>query len=115
MSRRFGVLCLLSLFLVSPVAGASELWWMENPLSFTAIAPKLFRQDLTRYVYSSPQHELTFELRSGPAWLTVSPRGILQGTPSLNDLGSQKAVLTVADGEGTSEATVELEVEPLMP
>jgi hypothetical protein len=48
---------------------------------------------------------LTFTLVSGPAWLAMSPGGVLSGTPTLEHLGDQTAVVSVSDGNGGVAST----------
>ncbi len=54
--------------------------------------------------------ELTWDLISGPAWLTIDHEtGILTGTPTNDNIGAQEVSISVSDGNGGS-STIELEM-----
>lgn len=54
---------------------------------------------------------LAYSLVSGPSWLSVSSDGVLSGTPTSNDVGSNSFVLKATDlGGNNSEATMTIEV-----
>jgi len=55
--------------------------------------------DLNSFV-SDPGDRLTFTLVSGPAWISLSPEGMLTGTPTSAHFGEHPLVVSVADLHG---------------
>ncbi len=59
---------------------------------------------------------LTFVKVSGPAWLTVSPEGRLNGVPTETDLGLNRFVVRVTDSYGhPAEAEIHIAVQDRFP
>jgi endonuclease/exonuclease/phosphatase family metal-dependent hydrolase len=114
-----------SLTITPPVAaGQYELWLLANdgytakagPVGFTvkdarpmawvnskfriyqAVAEQNYQLKLSAYLRKNSA-TFTFQLISGPGWLTLSPDGILQGMPALSDTGLQQLVVRALDSE----------------
>ncbi|MEL7539749.1 MAG: ImpA family metalloprotease, partial [Pseudomonadota bacterium] len=51
---------------------------------------------------------ITFDLISGPDWLSLSSDGALSGTPAADDVGTSDLIVDVSDGTDTTRATIEL-------
>jgi len=54
---------------------------------------------------------VTFTKLTGPAWLSVSPDGLLKGTPTMSELGLNSLEVQAANGAGlTDMATIRVNV-----
>jgi hypothetical protein len=89
---------------ISPVmtlAGNSNTAPVFTGTPVTGVAEKrLYRYEVG--VSDVDADPLTLRLQSGPAWLQLSA-GVLSGTPQQAQVGSHEVVLSVSDGQSTTE------------
>ena len=64
---------------------------------------------IANFAVALPGDALTFGKVSGPAWLSVSTNGILSGTPTNSDIGTNVFVVSLTDTNGLT-ATANLQV-----
>jgi hypothetical protein len=86
-----------------------------NPFTVPAItAGQLYSESITNQATDpNPGALLTFSKVSGPAWLHVTSDGLLLGTPTAADVGTNSFSVSVTDTEGlASNATMNLAVMP---
>lgn len=86
--------------------------WANHPLALpAAVAEYGYDTSLTaQHVINGYGDPLTFRKISGPDWLTVSEAGTLRGTPGLEDLGVNQAIIEASDGARTENGTIEIAV-----
>jgi hypothetical protein len=85
--------------------------WTLNPVQLPdAPARRPYTADLKPFATDEENDPLTFSIVSGPQWATVSPQGLLTGTPPNSALGQNSWVVRVSDGALTAETTVQLNV-----
>jgi hypothetical protein len=53
---------------------------------------------------------LTYSMQDGPSWLSISSAGVLSGTPSAGDLGSNSWTVQVSDGDGSDTVILNITV-----
>jgi len=103
-------------YVINPAGSA----WATSATSFTtataapvfadileipaATETDLYEVELAAFVSDAdlPSDTLTFSKVSGPAWLAVSPVGILSGPPARTELGDHTVTVQVADSYGNS-------------
>lgn len=74
--------------------------WLSNPLSLGEMLEGAFYQrDLRDTVKDPDDDTITFTKLSGPAWLTLSPAGILSGTPQETDAGDFTLTVQAKDAQ----------------
>lgn len=61
------------------------------------------RKDISGKATDADGDTLTFSLVNGPNWLTVTPDGVLIGTPTAADRGRNLFTIMVSDGEGGTD------------
>ncbi len=79
----------------------------------SAIAPLPYVSSLSGLALAPQGDLITFAKLSGPAWLHVGPRGVLNGTPANSDIGTNIFVVSLTDSGGVS-ATANL-IIPVIP
>lgn len=86
--------------------------WRQNPIQMTnANEGQAYTFDLTPFAVDDDGNPITFSLVSGPKWMSVSPAGIVSGTPKYADVGAFTAVFAVTDNfnqsaQATGQASV---------
>jgi len=63
----------------------------------------LYNDTLTHYADDKDGNALSFTPVSAPAWLTIGTNGIMSGTPQFSDAGNNELVITVDDGNGSTD------------
>jgi len=89
-------------------------YWTQNPVILPkGLSGNAYTQSLVDFAKDpDPKDTLTFTKVSGPAWLTLSTKGLITGTPTKTDVGNNTFVVKVTDPTGASaEATVHIEIE----
>ncbi|MBI1859536.1 MAG: hypothetical protein HYR96_01285 [Deltaproteobacteria bacterium] len=90
-------------------------YWVINPIQVTATEDQGLIKDISVYAgdkdIATFNDRLTFSLVASPAgstnWLSISPEGVLTGTPGAPDVGSKQYIVRVADSLGlVSDATL---------
>lgn len=80
--------------------------WTNKPIQFPDAHEDVFySQNLLPLVTNPDGDLLTFSLVSGPAWLTVTPSGVLAGTPAAADVGPVSLQLKVSNGLTPDDTT----------
>ncbi len=93
--------------------------WTANQMPFSTEEDELFSANIASNAISpNSGATLTFSMVSGPSWLSVSPNGVLSGTPLLANDGPNVFVVRVTDNLGevaTPDAEVIISVSHLAP
>ncbi len=84
--------------------------WKEISLP-RATEEKAYRCELGEFATDPDGDKLRFSLVKGPAWLQLTEKGRLQGTPPSLSYGSMPLVVQVADRESQAETTLTLVIE----
>jgi subtilase family serine protease len=87
-----------------------------NPFTAPAVSVgQVYSQSLTNQATDpNPGAVLTFSKVSGPSWLSVTADGLLIGTPTASDVGTNSFSVKVTDTGGlSSSATMNVAVMPL--
>jgi hypothetical protein len=80
--------------------------WRQNPIRMnTASEDTVYTFRLSDYAVDDDSLPLHFRKVSGPDWMTVSDDGVLTGSPSKPDIGTQTAVFEASDGTLTAETS----------
>lgn len=84
----------------------------EEPIDASVAAiGQVYTWSLVDYVSDPDGDSLTYVLVSGPEWLSISPDGILTGTPSSEDVGTYSVTVQVSDeADGYDMVTFTIEV-----
>jgi uncharacterized repeat protein (TIGR03803 family) len=85
-----------------------------NPFAAaSAIATLPYSSTLTNHAVTPAGDALTFAKVSGPAWLSVAGNGLLSGTPTNSDVGTNVFVVSLTDSYGvTATASMSVTVAP---
>jgi hypothetical protein len=82
--------------------------WRQKSIALGDLSEQTaFSVNLALYAADDDSDTLTFGLVSGPAWLTVSPSGLVSGVPERKDVGPLKVVFRVRDALSSSDVTAE--------
>ena len=74
--------------------------FVADPVNLGAFpANEPLSQSLAPYV-TDPEDTVVFALLSGPSWLSLSPSGVLSGTPSYGDFGPHLLAVSANDERG---------------
>lgn len=84
------------------LAGTGVPRFFESSVQYTAYSNLPFEQTLWGNISSGGDDPLSFEIISGPEWLSLSSEGIFEGTPLVSDDGLNIAVIRVTDSDGDS-------------
>ncbi|MCB0416947.1 MAG: hypothetical protein H6617_11840 [Bdellovibrionaceae bacterium] len=104
---RTAVLLLVSLY--AAVGTAATALRMSQTISVSALAGEAFAEDLSHYTGVAGAN-VSYQTISGPAWLSLTTKGILYGTPSLENVGLNKLYASVEYGGKTDLFLVEVDV-----
>ncbi|MEZ4749475.1 MAG: hypothetical protein R3B54_02255 [Bdellovibrionota bacterium] len=104
---RTAVLLLVSFYAALGTA-ATELR-MSQTISVSTLAGEAFAEDLGHYTGISGANGL-YQQISGPAWVTLTSKGIVYGTPSLEDVGLNKLYVSLEYAGKTELFLVEIDV-----
>ena len=86
-----------------------------NPISATAKEDTAFSGQLAA-ADANTGDILTFRKISGPAWLTVSPAGVLAGTPPIGSAGTHEFTVRAGDSAGAyADAILQIKINPGLP
>jgi len=78
----------------------------KNPFTLApAISAIPYSATISNQAVSLPGDTLTFAKISGPAWLGVSPDGIVSGTPTDADIGANTFAISLSDTNGFFAST----------
>jgi len=101
-----GYLGVIQLFCTA--SGFASVTWTSNPITLPdAQANVAYTQSVAQYAKSSSGSPLTFNLvGAGSSWLTITPDGVLSGTPAMADVGPNTFRLTAADSDGAGAITM---------
>ncbi|MEX0331877.1 MAG: sulfatase-like hydrolase/transferase [Puniceicoccaceae bacterium] len=73
-----------------------------------------YKDDLSTWLGEGGKPPVTFAMLSGPAWVSLSPQGLLSGTPDESHLGPASLSLSVTDADGiVAFSTAELAVRKM--
>ena len=76
--------------------------WTQDPILATVNELQAFSLDLTAYTKSvNPGDVLTYALVDGPSWATVTPKGVMAGTPQIANEGPNTFEVSVTDKAGS--------------
>ncbi len=86
-----------------------------NPISATATEDVAFSGQLVASDADAGD-VLTLRKISGPAWLTVSPAGVLGGTPLIGSAGTHEFTVRASDSMGAfADAILQIKINPSLP
>ncbi len=91
---------------ITVVADPKPPTWTQNPINYTTVARVPFSKNLADKVTDVDGDPITFTKKSGPAWLSVSPSGIINGTPKDADIGTNNFVITAKNLSTGADADV---------
>lgn len=86
--------------------------WVSPQFSlYQAVSGQNYQLKLSAFLRKNSS-TATYQLMSGPGWLTLSPDGMLQGMPALTDVGPQQLVVRALDltQQTVVDATITLPV-----
>lgn len=90
--------------------------WLQNPINLpNATAGFAYAHDVSQYTFDPDvllfSDTLTFQLLSGPQWISLSPSGNLSGTPTSADYGAHTLLVQVHDTVGLfADATAAISI-----
>lgn len=101
-----------SLLIIGPVDGAPSISFpLNSQLPPVARVAETFNFVFSEASFTSPTGALKYSLSSAPHWLQLDgERRTLSGTPGLEDVGPNKAILTAADIDASTDMEVTLVV-----
>ena len=77
--------------------------FISNSITVTsAIACLPYSASISGFGIAPPGDALTFAKVSGPAWLNVATNGVLSGTPTNSDIGTNIFIVSLTDSNGVS-------------
>jgi hypothetical protein len=95
----FGLLPAATLFAGGPPK--PDPIWSSDPVTLaSAISDEAYSADLSAFCTSPTGEALSFSIKSGPAWLTVSAAGQVTGTPAIADVGQDTFTAEACDAQG---------------
>jgi len=81
-------------------------FWTQDPIQLSdAFDDRPFAFDLKPFAVDKDGDALTFRKIDGPAWLSLSPTGLLSGSPAKIDVGQYVAHFEVSDGKLAATVT----------
>jgi len=84
--------------------------WLQDPIIFNAVSREIFNDTLVGKARDLDGIAITFEKKSGPAWMTVASDGKISGTPEDTDVGDNAFVVTVKNDVLGSDGNVIVKV-----
>ncbi|VUD46283.1 Alpha-agarase [Thalassocella blandensis] len=85
--------------------------YISDPITKPNAKPyTTYSDSIASDAFDSNQDPLTFSKTSGPSWLTITPSGDIEGTPTSNDLGLNTFTVAVTDGIFVTRGTLNITV-----
>ncbi|NWK54946.1 cadherin domain-containing protein [Verrucomicrobiaceae bacterium N1E253] len=91
------------------LADSGKARFIESTVQHSSYVDTFFNQSLVPNIWSEGYGPLSYEILSGPAWLTVDSTGSLLGTPESGDSGLNTFTIQMTDKNGSTD-TVTLEI-----
>ncbi|MCB0405816.1 MAG: hypothetical protein KDD51_13620 [Bdellovibrionales bacterium] len=105
---RIAGLALIAMY--ATVATAATALRMSQTITMSTLAGEAFAEDLSQFTGISGSKG-NYQTISGPAWLSLTSKGIVYGTPTLENLGLNKLYASVEYAGKTDLFLVEIDVQ----